>query len=110
MSKSEVGQEIQLNYRIRPYWPENEVTNALVILEKDGGSDKIGTRSLIYNYLGVNQTVSVEFDYEKNDEFVFDQIFERSKIHGNDNYAASGDLKRYYNTDRDFWLTIAVKN
>lgn len=109
MSLNEVKQEIQLNYRIRPSWPSDERTNALVVLEKDGGKDRTGTRNITYRVNGNDVNVIVSFPYEKNDETVFDQIFEQRKIYGDDNLAASGDLKRYYNGDRDFWITIAVK-
>lgn len=33
MKGSEVGKEIQLDYRIRNFWPENEVENVLVVFD-----------------------------------------------------------------------------
>lgn len=109
MSSNEVEKEVQLNYRIRPYWPREELTNALVVLEKDGGKDKTGTRELTYRVNGKDVNVIVSYPYEKHDEFVFKKTFEQSKIYGDDNNAASGELKRYYNDNRDFWITLAVK-
>lgn len=110
MSVSEVKHIVQLNYRIRTPWPEVEVTNALVVLEKDGGKDKTGTRDIIYKDMFGKETIlPCSFKYEKRDEFVFDKIFEQKKIYGEDNYTVAGELKRYNNKNNDFWVTISVQ-
>lgn len=111
MTLSEVGQPVQLNYRIRPYWPNEEITNVLVVLEKDGGKERTGTRNIKYkDMFGKEITLTSTFKYQKNDDTIFDEVFEQKKICGEDNYTVGGELKQYKNKDRDFWVTIAVQN
>ena len=109
MKGSEVGKEIQLDYRIRNFWPENEVENVLVVFDSDGGKDKTATRNMRYiDLFGKETIVSAKFKYERRDEFIFDKTFTRKQIY-EDNYATSGDLRQYKNSENLFWVTLAVK-
>lgn len=109
MKGSEVGKEIQLNYQIRNSWPKNEVENVLVVFDSDGGKNKTTTRNMKFiDLFGKETIVSAKFKYERRDEFIFDKTFTRKQIY-EDNYAVSGDLRQYYNSERLFWVTLSVK-
>lgn len=41
-------------------------------------------------------------------KFIFDKTFTRKQIY-EDNYATSGDLRQYKNSENLFWVTLAVK-
>ena len=107
ISKDEINDELQLDYKIRGTWNTDEVTNGLLILEKDGGRDRVGRRTVIYNNGTGNKNLTVEFPYESNDEVFFDQSFYQKSICGDDNYATDGTLKKYYGQS-NFWIRIAV--
>ena len=109
MKGSEVGKDIQLDYRIRHFWSENEVENVLVVFDSDGGKDKTTTRNMRYiDLFGKETIVSAKFKDERRDEFVFDKTFTRKQIY-EDNYTTSGDLRQYKNSENLFWVTLAVK-
>ena len=57
---------------------------------------------------GKETIVSAKFKYERRDEFIFDKTFTRKQIY-EDNYATSGDLRQYKNSENLFWVTLAVK-
>lgn len=104
---SEVGKPKQLDLRIQFSWTTYQITNALVVFEKDGGKDKTGTRTLKYKALGGKEfLVPVKFGYERTDDTVFDMILERSKIYGDENKAADGSWKQYWGDN--FWVTLPV--
>lgn len=69
----------------------------------------LNIQRILSDFNGKDVNVIVSYPYEKHDEFVFKKTFEQSKIYGDDNNAASGEWKRYYNDNRDFWITLAVK-
>ena len=72
MKGSEVGKEIQLDYRIRNFWPENEVENVLVVFDSDGGKDKTATRNMRYiDLFGKETIVSAKFKYERRKQYNF---------------------------------------
>ncbi len=109
MKSSEVGKEIQLDYQIRHFWPENELENVLVVFESDGGKSKTGTRNMKFkDYSGKESIVAAQFNYQKRDDFIFDKVFTRKQIY-EDNYVTSGDLRQYKNSDNLFWITLVVK-
>lgn len=108
INSSEVNDELQLNYKIRSPWGSAEVTNGLIIYESDGGKDKTGSRTLIYNNGTGNKNIPVSFPYQKNDDFILDKILYQTSICGDDNFSADGSLKKYYGKS-NFWITIAVK-
>lgn len=106
LSLGEVGLVKQLNLNIQPNWTSYQKTNALIILEKDGGKDKTATRNLIYtNPSGMTDvTVPIDFKYERRDEWLYDGIFERSKIFSSANRASDGSYKQYHGSGIYFTL------
>lgn len=93
VSTSDVGSAKQIDLCIQPNWTTQEITNALIVIEKDGGKDKNGHVSLSYNYWGKILPVDVSYKYEKRDDFVFEKylivqifleiIIKQRKEHGN---------------------------
>lgn len=109
-SDGQIDKVLQVNKLIRSDWPKVEVDNGLVILEKDGGKDKKDSRILRYDEITNNtyfrKNVTVEYSYEKRDERIMNSVWERSMICSDLNYAPSGELKKYYGLDNDFWITF----
>lgn len=97
----------KIDLNIQPGWTTYEKTNALIILEKDGGKNKSTTRNLIYtNPSGmVDVTVPVSFKYEKRDEWLYDGIFERKNIFSSANKGSDGKYKQYHGSGIYFTLT-----
>lgn len=87
LTKAEVGQNIQINYRIQPAWGELSDTNCLLITERDGGSNKTLSRLLTCtSFVDFKKyTAYASIPYESNDDFLFDKILERSVIFSKDN-------------------------
>ncbi|MFV0585396.1 MAG: hypothetical protein ACK5N4_25550 [Parabacteroides gordonii] len=106
LSDNEVKVVKQINLNIQPNWTSYQKTNALIILEKDGGKDKTATRNLIYtNPSGMTDvTVPIDFKYERRDEWLYDGIFERSKIFSSANRASDGSYKQYHGSGIYFTL------
>lgn len=98
LSKDEVKIPKKIDLMIQPRWSSNEKTNALIILEKDGGKDKKATRDLTFTpFLESKEiTVPVVFKYERRDEWLYDGIFERSKIFSSANKGSDGLYKQYH--------------
>lgn len=107
VSTSDVGSAKQIDLCIQPNWTTQEITNALIVIEKDGGKDKNGHVSLSYNYWGKILPVDVSYKYEKRDDFVFEKTFNRSDIFGDNNKTAEGTWKQY-NGD-EFWVNLPTK-
>lgn len=108
--KAEVGKDKQINYNIQPQWFVQQGTNALVVLEKDGGSAKSLIRTIFFkgdSYGEQEAMVDVRIDYERNDDWLFDEILNRNSIFGPDNKTAEGEWKRYQ--DKDMWFTLPTK-
>lgn len=105
-TESEIGVTKQIDLNIQPNWTSFEKTNALIILEKDGGKDKTATRNLIYtNPSGMmDVTVPVNFKYEKRDEWLYDGIFERKNIFSSANKSVDGSYKQYHGNGAYFTL------
>lgn len=107
VSTSEVGSAKQIDLCIQPNWTTSQITNALIVIEKDGGKDKKGHVSLSYNHWGKILSVDVSYKYERRDDFVFEQTFNRSDIFGDNNKTAEGTWKQY-NGDQ-FWVNLPTK-
>lgn len=107
VSTSDVGTAKQIDLCIQPNWTPQEIDNALIVIEKDGGKDKNRSVSLKYNYMGKILPVNVSYKYEKRDDFILDKIFDRTDIFGDNNKTAEGTW-RQYNGD-EFWVTLPTK-
>lgn len=106
LSKNEVKVPKKIDLMIQPLWASSEKTNALIILEKDGGKDKKATRNLTFTpFLESKEiTVPVVFKYERRDEWLYDGIFERSKIFSSANKGSDGLYKQYHGNGIYFTL------
>lgn len=106
LTSKELNLVKQINLNIQPNWTPFQKTNALMILEKDGGKDKSTTRNLTYtNPTGMSDmTVPVNFKYERRDETLYDQIIERSKIFSSANRGSDGKYKQYHGNGIYFTL------
>lgn len=96
----------QINLNIQPSWTTNQKTNALIILEKDGGKDKKTTRNLTYINPISQQEVSVPitFKYERRDEWLYDEIINRSDIFSSANKGSDGTYRQYHGSGIYFTL------
>lgn len=106
----EVDKEKEIDYNIQPQWFPQQGTNALVVIEKDGGSDKSLIRTIHFkgdSYGSPEGMVDVRIDYERNDDFLFDKILDRNSIFGPDSKTAEGKWRRYQ--DKDMWFTLPTK-
>lgn len=105
LTKNEIGKSKDINVCIQPAWSSMDLTNCLVILEKDGGKDKTLTRMLTRSF-GNESTVPVTIPYEANDDFLFDQILDRNAIFSDKN-KPFGQWKQYQGND--FWFTLPTQ-
>lgn len=96
----------QINLNIQPSWTTNQKTNVLIILEKDGGKDKKTTRNLTYIDPISHQEVSVPitFKYERRDEWLYDEIINRSDIFSSANKGSDGTYRQYHGSGIYFTL------
>lgn len=106
LTENEIGLTKQINLNIQPNWTTNEKTNALIIIEKDGGKDKTATRDLLYMNPDIQKdvTVSVKFKYERRDEWLYDQILKRDDIFSSANRGSDGEYKQYHGSGIYFTL------
>lgn len=107
MSEEEVGSAKQIDLCIQPNWTTQQTTNALIVIEKDGGKDKKGNVTLSYDYWGKELSTVVSYKYERRDDFVFEKIFKREDIFSDKNKTAEGTWKQY-NGDQ-FWVNLPTK-
>lgn len=105
LTQSEVGHSKEINICIQPAWDFTQLTNCLVVLEKDGGKDKTMTRMLTQD-VGGGTTIPVIIPYEANDDILFDQILYKSDIFSDKN-KPFGQWKQYQGDD--FWFTLPTK-
>ena len=78
VSSGLVGVENQVGSWMRKTWGSSEETNYLVVYESDGGKDKTGSRTVIYN----KKNITVTFPYERRDDFIIDQSLKRTDVWG----------------------------
>lgn len=97
MPYSRVKHDVQIDWCLQGNWDKNQLTNRLLILEKDGGKNKVSTHQIkgIEPLTGVLKTFDVSMPYEKNDEVCFDVLLERSVIFSDQNKSADGNWKRH---------------
>lgn len=105
LTKDEIGKPKQLNVLIQPSWGTYEKNNYLLIVEKDGGKDKTMTKILTSTF-GGEHSVAVTIPYEKNDDFLFDRILERTSIFSSTN-KPFGEWTQYQGDD--FWFTLPTE-
>lgn len=105
LTKNEIGKTKDVNICIQSSWPSWDQNNYLLILERDGGKDKTMTKMLKRSF-GGEEVVPVTIPYQANDDFLFDQILERSDIFSDKN-KPFGQWKQYHGDD--FWFTLPTK-
>lgn len=105
LSAGEISENKQLNLKIQPSWTTSQKTNALVIIEKDGGKDKKMTRAITYVGLdGKEKNVDISIGYERRDDMIFDRILERKRIFSSENKGSEGDWLQYEGSGMYFTL------
>lgn len=96
LTKDEVKVELQINYCIQPAWDQYAKTNYLLVTERDGGGSKTLKKELTYiSWVDSKEyNIEVSVPYEKNDDFLFDQILNRDDIFSKEN-KPHGEWRQY---------------
>ena len=107
-SNGRLDEEIQIDFQIKSDWDINELSNGLVILEKDGGLNKTGKQVLKYDAYRIPPLeIEVSYPYERKDEFILNYVFPRESLcDKQNNTAVDGSLKKYYGKNNNFWITF----